>query len=616
MDAWQARHDLDAAAFQSLFNQLLAAGYRLVDISGYLGGSVPRYAGIWIKRSGPAWQARHAMTAASYQTTCNALAAQGYRPIRISAFATPAGTLFGAIWDKSVVGQWQAQHGMTSSAYQIKFNQMAQAGFRLVDLCGYEESGQDLYAAIWERSPGQPVPNWQAFHGLDAAQYQAQFNQLAAQGYLLARVSGHSVGGSTRYAAIWQQRASIGWQARHGMDAEAYQRAFDDALYQGHQPLQACGYATPAGTQFAAIWESQHYDAARLNSAEQTARDFMSRYSVPGMSLAISHRGRLVYARALGLAEQATRAPLSVRHRMRIASVSKPITAAAIMLLVQQARLTLTRRLFGANGLFGNRFGTPPYDANERLIHIEHLLTHTAGFSNLPSDPMFSEPARDHASLIGWVLDTRAPTTVPGANCSYSNFGYCVLGRVIEKITAQTYANYVKQAILAAAGANSFAIGGDTLAERLPDEVVYHGQMGEDPYSMRVTRMDSHGGWVASAIDLLRFLRKVDGFTPPADLLSAGTVTRMTTGCAANPHVALGWGVDGMGNWNHNGALPGTLAVLKRYANGIGQAALVNTRQPNTAAGNFQDVMMGDFYRMLDDITNQLAPLAAFDLFG
>lgn len=613
MDPWQARHDLDAAAFQTAFTQLVAGGYRLVDISGYMSDTTPRYTGIWVKQGGPAWQARHGLSAANYQTTFTQLVAQGYRPIRVTAFATPAGTQFGAIWDKSVVAQWQAQHGMSAADYQGKFTQMAQAGFRLIDICGYDEGGQERYAAIWEKSPS---PAWQAFHGLDAAQYQAEFNRLAGLGFVPLRISGYTVGGTTRYAALWQQRASIGWQGRHGIDSAAYQRAFDDAFYQGYRLRQVCGYATPTGAQFAAVWESQHYDAARLAGAELAARDFMNRYNVPGLSLAISSGGRLVYARALGVAERATQAPLTVRHRMRIASVSKPITAAAIMLLVQQGRLTLTRRLFGSTGLFGNLYGTPPYDTNERLINIEHLLTHTAGFANVPSDPMFSEPARDHASLIGWVLDTRTPAAAPGTLCNYSNFGFCVLGRVIEKVTGQTYANYVRQAILAPARATSMAIGGDTLAQRLADEVVYHGQMGEDPYNMLITRMDSHGGWVSSAIDLLRFLRQVDGFTPPADLLTAANVTRMTTGCAANRNVALGWGVDGLGNWNHNGALPGSLSVLKRNANGIGQAALVNTRQPNTSAGNFQDAMMGDFYRMVDNITSQLGPLAPFDLFG
>lgn len=613
MDTWQARHDLDAAAFQTAFNQLTGSGYRLVDISGYTSGATPRYTGLWIKNAGPAWQARHGLSAANYQTTFTQLVAQGYRPIRVCPFATPGGTQFAAIFDKSAVTQWEAHHGLSTAAYQAMFTQLVAAGFRLVDVSGYEEAGQACYAGIWEKSASPP---WQAFHGLTAAQYQAEFNRLAALGYVLQRVSGYSVGGTPLFAAIWQQRPSIGWQGRHAIDSATYQRAFDDALYQGYQLRQVCGYATPAGAQFAAVWESQQYSIAQLAGAEQIARNFMARYNVPGLSLAISSGGRLVYARALGVAEQATQTPLTVRHRMRLASVSKPITGAAIMLLQQQAKLTLSRRVFGSNGILGNLYGTPPYDAAELAITVEHLLTHTAGFRNVPSDPMFSEPARNQASLIGWVLDTRTPASAPGTVCDYSNFGFCVLGRVIEKVTGQTYANFVKQALFAPAGASSFAIGGDTLAQRLPDEVVYQGQMGEDPYNMLITRMDSHGGWVATAIDLLRFLRKVDGFTPPADLLTAANVTRMTTGCTANPNVALGWGVDGAGNWNHNGALPGTLSVLKRNANGIGQAALINTRQPNTGAGNFQDIMMGDFYRMVDNITNQLGPLAPFDLFG
>ena len=175
MDPWQARHDLDAAAFQTAFNQLAGGGYRLVDISGYTSAGTVRYTGLWTRKAGPAWQARHGISAAVYQTTFTQLVAQGYRPIRVSAFATPAGTQFAAIFDKSTVTQWEAHHGLSAGAYQAKFTQLVQAGFRLVDVCGYEENGQETYAAIFEKSPS---PGWQAFHGVDAAQYQAQFNQL------------------------------------------------------------------------------------------------------------------------------------------------------------------------------------------------------------------------------------------------------------------------------------------------------------------------------------------------------------------------------------------------------------------------------------------------------
>src|SRR5699024_5723952 len=133
---------------------------------------------------------------------------------------------------------------------------------------------------------------------------------------------------------------------------------------------------------------------------------------------------------------------------------------------------------------------------------------HLSGYTNTPNDPMFQEPARDHPSLIGWVLDNRAPASTPGTSYTYLNFGYCLLGRVIEHVTLQSYADHVTSAVLGPAGVTNMTIAGDTLADRAPDEVAYYAQGGDsDPYGMKVARMDAHGGWVANAPDLLRFLR-------------------------------------------------------------------------------------------------------------
>jgi CubicO group peptidase (beta-lactamase class C family) len=285
------------------------------------------------------------------------------------------------------------------------------------------------------------------------------------------------------------------------------------------------------------------------------------------------------------------------------------------MLLRQQRRLTLARRVFGRGAALGTTFGSVAYNTNERAITVEQLLNHTSGFENNPNDPMFQELNRNHASLIGWVLDNRNPATTPGTNYTYLNFGYCLLGRIIERITRRTYVNHVQTALLTPAGVTSMQIAGDTLAQRAANEVVYFGQSNENPYSMRVARMDAHGGWIATAMDLLRFLRVVDGFRPPADVLTAASITRMTTGSTANANYALGWAVDGAGNWDHNGALPGTLSMLRRRSNQLGQAALVNTRRPNTATSNAQDVMLQALYQVVDDITAQLGTLPAFDLF-
>jgi CubicO group peptidase (beta-lactamase class C family) len=124
------------------------------------------------------------------------------------------------------------------------------------------------------------------------------------------------------------------------------------------------------------------------------------------------------------------------------------------------------------------------------------------------------------AQLITWTLDNRPLDHVPGTNYDYSNFGYCILGRVIEEITGQTYEQAVKTLVLTPIGITDMTIGGNTFAQKLPKEVTYYGQYGEDPYAMNVSRMDSHGGWIATAADLARFLVYIDKFPVRPDILT------------------------------------------------------------------------------------------------
>jgi CubicO group peptidase (beta-lactamase class C family) len=173
----------------------------------------------------------------------------------------------------------------------------------------------------------------------------------------------------------------------------------------------------------------------------------------------------------------------------------------------------------------------------------------------------------------------------PGTAYAYSNFGYCLLGRVIEKVTGQRYSDYVREAVLMPCGVTAMRIGSGPRTARAAGEVVYAGQ-GSDPYRVRVARADSCGGWIASASDLVRFAIGVDGATDTAGILRPDTVQAMTTSSAINPRYAKGWIVNA-GGWWHNGSLPGTSAILVRMRNGLAWAALANTRRrdPNSVAG-------------------------------
>jgi CubicO group peptidase (beta-lactamase class C family) len=118
---------------------------------------------------------------------------------------------------------------------------------------------------------------------------------------------------------------------------------------------------------------------------------------------------------------------------------------------------------------------------------------------------------------------------------AFSNFGYCILGRVIEGIVGQPYASYVQANILAPCGISTMQIGANKESQRAANEVVYYGQYSEDPYKINVTRMDSDDGWIASSTQLVQFLNHVAGAPGIPALLKPATVQAMTTPAPAYP---------------------------------------------------------------------------------
>jgi CubicO group peptidase (beta-lactamase class C family) len=184
----------------------------------------------------------------------------------------------------------------------------------------------------------------------------------------------------------------------------------------------------------------------------------------------------------------------------------------------------------------------------------------------------------NHKELISWTVSHQPLKNAPGKHYAYSNFGYSLLGRIVEKATGHPYREFVQQHVLSGCGIRTMQIAGNTLSQRARDEVRYYGQNGENPYSMNVSRMDSHGGWIATPTDLVRFATHVDGFNTTPNILRTDTGKTMTTPTAVNSGYACGWNVNRAHNWWHIGSLPGTTAILVRTASGLCWAACASTR--------------------------------------
>lgn len=605
---WVARHGLTSAAYQSEVNKWIAKGYRIAEVSGYSSNGQDHYAAIFEKVSNaPAWVARHGLNSAQYQQEVDKWAGQGYRPVQVSGYVTGGNTKYAAIFEKSAnPPRWVARHGLNAAQYQQEVNKWVGQGYYLTDVSGYTVNNQDYYTAVFEKPAN--IPAWVARHGLTSDQYQAAFNKWTSQGYRLKKVSGYSLNGQARFAAIFEKSGSGVWAARHNMTAQQYQDEFDRFYYMGYRPVWVNGYTVNNKDYYAAIWESKNgFDMNELNDVDARVKKFMQDYKVPGASLAIAKDDRLVLAKTYGYADKEKNELMAPRHRLRIASLSKPITATAIMKLVEQGKLRLSDKVFGASAILGTTYGTQPYKKWITDITVQHLLEHLAGgWKNDGDDPMFKNVTMNHSQLITWTLDNQSLKTEPGTSYAYSNFGYCILGRIIEKKTGQSYDTWVKNNILGNCGITNMEIGGNTFAQRKTNEVKYYDT--EDPYAsyMNVKRMDSHGGWIATPIDLVRFLVRVDKFTPKADILKEATLITMYTAPAVNTGYAKGWSVNKWDNYWHGGSLPGEQSIMVRTSGGYCWALIVNTRNNNIG---------GAMDKLMWDINGAIKKWPSFDLF-
>ena len=262
---------------------------------------------------------------------------------------------------------------------------------------------------------------------------------------------------------------------------------------------------------------------------------FMSARQVPGGALVVVKDGRLVYARGYGWADRDQKMPTKPDSLFRIASIAKPITAVAVLKLIEERRLALDTKAFE---LLNMQLAVASFREPEprlRQITIQHLLQHTAGWDRDKSfDPMFrsdriapdtnSPPPATPENIIRYML-SRPLDFDPGARYAYSNFGYCVLGRVIEKVTGEPYEKFVREKVLASAGITRMRIGATLDGKQAPGEVRYYTSGPETtknvfpngpeqvswPYGgFHLEAMDAHGGWIASAIDLARFAAAMD----------------------------------------------------------------------------------------------------------
>lgn len=365
----------------------------------------------------------------------------------------------------------------------------------------------------------------------------------------------------------------------------------------------------------------------RLEPCVQRIADFLEEHGVPGAAVAVTKNSRLVLAHGFGWADEARSKPVAPTHLFRIASLSKPLTAVAILQQVEAGRLRLDDRLLD---VIPDRPWLPAgVLADSRLgeITIVQLLQHMAGWDSAATYDPISRPAEialamrlDHAPSADEVLHYSLGLPLashPGERFAYSNVGYLALGRVLEVVSGRPYEQLVRECIWRPLGCDQPRLGVGSTVGRPATEVDYLD--GEDRWgpalrgpncgqpvklpdgAENLEAFGAHGGWIASAVDLAKFLMAFDrpGACP---VLSADSIERMwaspsppvaraVSGQPAETWYGCGWNVRDLGqgrmNQWHMGWIAGTAAIMVRRHDAINWVLLMNSDTSRSRPGEY-----------------------------
>ena len=339
-------------------------------------------------------------------------------------------------------------------------------------------------------------------------------------------------------------------------------------------------------------------DFPELQRMDHAVDSFLQFWLLEGASLSIMRNDSLVYAKGYGWADKEAGEKMGPGTKLRLASVSKLLTAAGIMRMAEDSLLTLQSPVFGPAGILSEYSFK---DDNYCLITVEHLLRHQGGFSVRGGDPMFST----RAMMSSWGLSEppteteitenllkRRVSYTPGSGQIYSNFGYLLLSQCMEKVSGKSYEDYMRDEVFAKAGCTDFHLAGNFEKDRLPGECKYYVQPNDEPVPVfnggadsvvrcyggnDIHALSGAGAWVGSTVELARFVASIDGLPGVEDILSEDSIYQMTYRIddATYP---LGW-VDCKedGEWTRTGSFSGTSALVKVYPDGECWILVTNT---------------------------------------
>ena len=632
-----AYHDQTLAQHQSQISSLVSQGYRPIALTSYGSSTNPLFAAVWERRSGTTFVPFSSVDGATYQNLFNTYTPLGLTVRLLTVQGNGSSTRFTGMFEVDPTPFWAAQD-LTQSQFDAQCNTALTQGYIPTSVAVYGTSAAPRFAAVWARNDGKI--DWTWAHSPTPTDYQLHFTAAAA-GWLRPAITTLSSWGE--YLSIWHDtQISGGWGASHDMTSAGYQAQVTSQGSAGNYPIDVHASGTGSATRFAAVFAPSRSVVARQWTATGTAvvglsafdayvQNLMQTTNVRGASLSVVKDGRLMLTRGYTWAEPGypVTQPTSL---FRIASMTKPLTSIAIHQAMSRSRTV------GAGSKVLSFFPPiVPSDPRTNDISLLNLLTHAGGWNidTMGFDPQFHDlvianfwgttlpVSRDE--IYRYMSTSRPLSFAPGSQSRYSNYGFMLLGRVLESLNpGMSYTHVMQRDVFAPLGVTRARLGGSTLGQAVAGEVRYHPKV---PYvarsvmtsaqpwvpgqygSWNMSNLDSHGGWIMASSDFAAVLASfaLGDQSPLLDSYWSNVMWSPDPNLSAN--TLRGWFRTNAAGFrvlrHHNGGLPGTSTGGALRSDGVGFVLFLNR---DSGVGDAQ-------YLDLDQIANGITQWPGNDLF-
>ncbi len=597
------RLDLDGPAQSREAAALRRRGFRPLSMDAFGDAENPRFASSWVREQGADWFLARGVSASALADSLAAWGARGWQPSLITG--TGEAPAFAVVLERDSVER-KARVALDRDAFRLVSDSAQRAGYRPAWVDAYGTPDRPLFAGIWRRNT-DGVP-WNYSLGDDEASLREKAATFAPVWVRPSLVVPTPDG---RLFTLWEEGSVGAWSLLAPMSREeaAAQAA------KGRHPLHVSGPARD-GAGFTALYAASARplpkaftatgpESPGLEAFDAYVERLMRAHQVRAGSLAMVKDGRLVMARGYTYAEPGY--PVTRPNSLfRVASCSKPLTSIAVHRLLKEGgaggTLDLKEKVLS---LLGSGDSAAPADGRFADITIDDLLSHSAGWVRSPDnpDPVFNDYPSGHAirkrlpamakDFLAYMLG-QPLQFAPGSRSAYANFGYFLLGRILETMPHgaghaagaghSTYEQAMADLVFRPLGLTRPRFGSSRLEERDPGEVLYHArspylQRGREPGGpawvagaygdFELRNMDAAGAWILSAPDYAKVLAAFD--QGDANPVLPPEAVRTMWAPPHNPRYLRGWfatrlrkQADGdtlVAKW-HNGLFPGTSTLV------------------------------------------------------